>query len=237
MPPSPTQTKGGLRGPDGWFSEREEIIIVNRVLRDDPSKGDMHNRQAVTPKLLWQSLKDYDMWPIYIIGLTWTIPSGPITSYLTLILRGLGFSTITTNLLTVPAQTLFIIMLLIITWVSERINQRLLLGVFGQIWFLIPIVTLAVLPDDAPKWGRYVACLFVVGHVYVHAILVSLTSRNAGSVRTRTVGSALYNMCVQTGSIISSNVSLPSSRLLLCTNESRSTAPTTHRTTDEGIAC
>lgn len=34
-----------------------------------------------------------------------------------------------------------------------------------------------------------------------------MTSRNAGSVRTRTVGSALYNMCVQTSNIISSNVS------------------------------
>lgn len=37
--------------------------------------------------------------------------------------------------------------------------------------------------------------------------LVAITSRNAGSVRTRTVGSALYNMTVQAGSIISSNVS------------------------------
>ena len=37
---------------------------------------------------------------------------------------------------------------------------------------------------------------------------VAMTSRNAGSVRTRTVGSALYNMCVQTSNIISSNVSL-----------------------------
>ncbi|KAA8911561.1 major facilitator superfamily domain-containing protein [Sphaerosporella brunnea] len=206
MPPSPTQTKGGLRGPDGWFSEREEIIMVNRVLRDDPSKGDMHNRQAVTPALLWSSLKDYDMWPIYIIGLTWTIPSGPMSSYLTLVLRSMGFSTLTTNLLTVPAQALFIIILLSITWLSERINQRLLLGVAGQIWVLIPIVVLAVLPADAPKWGRYAACIFVVGQVYVHAILVSLTSRNAGSVRTRTVGSAVYNMTVQTGSIISSNI-------------------------------
>ena len=34
-----------------------------------------------------------------------------------------------------------------------------------------------------------------------------MTSRNAGSVRTRTVGSALYNMAVQTSNIISSNVS------------------------------
>lgn len=39
-------------------------------------------------------------------------------------------------------------------------------------------------------------------------VAVAMTSRNAGSVRTRTVGSALYNMCVQTSNIISSNVSL-----------------------------
>jgi hypothetical protein len=36
--------------------------------------------------------------------------------------------------------------------------------------------------------------------------IVAMTSRNAGSVRTRTVGSALYNMCVQTSNIIASNV-------------------------------
>lgn len=31
LPSSPTNTKGGLRGKAGWFSEREEIILVNRV--------------------------------------------------------------------------------------------------------------------------------------------------------------------------------------------------------------
>lgn len=62
MPAGPCQTANWARGKKGWFSAREEEILVNRVLRDDPSKGSMHNRQPVTPGLLWKSLKDFDLW-------------------------------------------------------------------------------------------------------------------------------------------------------------------------------
>ena len=105
MAASPTQTRSWWR-PKGWFTEREEIIIVNRILRDDPSKGDMHNRQAVDFKLLWKSLLDYDLWPIYIIGLTFQLPTGPPDSYLTLTLRQIGFGTFDSNLLTIPTQVI-----------------------------------------------------------------------------------------------------------------------------------
>lgn len=38
MPASAVETKKWFR-PEGWFNDREVRIVVNRVLRDDPSKG------------------------------------------------------------------------------------------------------------------------------------------------------------------------------------------------------
>lgn len=102
MPASAVQTKTWFR-PNGWFTDREVSIVVNRVLRDDPSKGDMHNREAITPKRLWETLKDYDLWPLYAIGLVAYIPQTPVNYYLTLTLRRLGFSAFNTNLLVIPS--------------------------------------------------------------------------------------------------------------------------------------
>lgn len=101
MVPSITETKARWR-PKGWFSEREEVIAVNRVLRDDPSKGEMHNREGISLKMLWRTLRDYDLWPLYIIGLTFGIPVQPPETYLTLTLRRLQFDTFTSNLLCIP---------------------------------------------------------------------------------------------------------------------------------------
>ena len=72
MPASAVQTKRWFR-PKGWFTTREIGIVVNRILRDDPSKGDMHNRQPVTPRRLWHALKDYDMYPVSISSVSFKI--------------------------------------------------------------------------------------------------------------------------------------------------------------------
>ncbi|EED12304.1 transporter, putative [Talaromyces stipitatus ATCC 10500] len=206
MPASPTQTAGRFRGKNGWFSEREEKIMVNRVIRDDPSKGSMHNRQAITPKLLIEALYDYDMWPIYLVGLVWLIPTNPVNSYLSLELRSLGFSTFHTNLLTIPAYVIFIINLGLFTWLSEKLNQRLLLGAFAEVWNLAMLIALETMPRHESAWARYAVLILLIGSPYMHAAIVAMTSRNSGSVRTRTVASAVYNMTVQTSSIIGANI-------------------------------
>lgn len=60
MVPSITQTKGGFWRRKGWFTPREEKILVNRLLRDDWGKSSLGNRQTLSPKLFWQALSDYN---------------------------------------------------------------------------------------------------------------------------------------------------------------------------------
>lgn len=76
LAPSPTNTAGILRGKNGWFNEREEKILVNRVLRDDPTKGDMNNREGVSLKGLWAAIREKDLWPVYMLGREYMCNSG-----------------------------------------------------------------------------------------------------------------------------------------------------------------
>ncbi|KAF5613359.1 tartrate transporter [Fusarium tjaetaba] len=206
LPPGPTQTASWFRGKDGWFTEREEVIMVNRVLRDDPGKGGMHNRQGLTLKLLWDAFMDYDLWPLYMISWTMLIPTNPVTAYLTLNLKALGFGTFETNLLTIPGYVLFLAHLILISWYSEKINNRMALLLYYSFWCFVLLLTLELLPANASPWAWYSATILMIGFPYIHSINVSLTSRNAGSVRTRTVGSAMYNMICQASSVISSQI-------------------------------
>ncbi|CCF37874.1 major facilitator superfamily transporter [Colletotrichum higginsianum] len=205
MAASPTQTKAWWR-PKGWFTEHEEKILVNRILRDDPSKSDMHNRQAITPKLLLKSLADYELWPIYIFGLLWEIPAGPPDQYLTLTLRELGFDSQNTNLLSIPPQFLGAICMLIMTYLSEIWDTRALFGAFTQLWYLPNLVAMAVLPSNTSPWAQYAVVTVLLSYPSPHAMHVSWASRNSHSVRTRAVSAALYNMMVQLARVIYSNI-------------------------------
>ncbi|KAI9659103.1 MAG: hypothetical protein M1821_002063 [Bathelium mastoideum] len=188
MPASAVQTKTWFR-PNGWFTDREVRIVVNRVLRDDPSKGDMHNRMAITPKRLWAAMSDYDMWPIYLIGLI------------------LGFSTFNTNLLSIPCQVISIFTLLGVTRLSEWVGERSLISSLMNLWVLPCLVALRWWSGtNVNAWGTWALATTLLSYPYTHAIIVAWASRNSGSVRTRSVSAALYNMFVQCGDVIGFNI-------------------------------
>lgn len=203
--PGPTQTKTWWN-PKGYFSEKEEKIIVNRVLRDDPSKGDMHNRQGLSLKMLWQSLKDYDLWPIYAIGLLFEIPTAPPKTYLTLSLKAIKFITFQTTLLSIPVTVFASINLLIVTELTERFHQISLIGLLTQLWTLPLLIILYTSAGSLSPWGLYAVTFVLLGWPSPHAAHVGWCSRLSNTVRTRTVSAALYNITIQLSGIASSNI-------------------------------
>lgn len=133
-----------------------------------------------------------------------------MNQYLTLILKDAGYGTFTTNLLTIPAYCFFILNLLFWCFLSEKLNERFLLCTISQIWVLPLLIALETLPNSRSPWATWILSALIYAEPYIHPLIVAITSRNAGTVRTRTVASALYNMMVQTSNIIGSNVSWPS---------------------------
>ncbi|KAK3502177.1 major facilitator superfamily domain-containing protein [Neurospora crassa] len=162
MPAGPCHTASWFRGNNGWLTEKEEKIIVNR------------------------SLKDFDLWPIYILGLVFQMRMAPIGQYLTLTLRGLHFDTFQANLLTIPYTVIHMITMLGITHLREIFNELTLIAASGQIWALPFLIYLnSVDTAGVNRWVIY---------------------RNSNTVRSRTVSAACYNMFVQAGGIVSSNI-------------------------------
>lgn len=136
----------------------------------------MHNREGLSFKRLWTACLDYDLWPLFILyvlfslfirnqklpdflgirGFTFGIPPGPPTTYLTLSLRNLGFDAFTSNLLTIPSVTIALITALTIVVISEQVNDRAIVAMTENIWILPFLLMLYSLPVDTNPWFTYV---------------------------------------------------------------------------------
>ncbi|KAI0423138.1 major facilitator superfamily transporter [Xylaria grammica] len=208
MPQSPAKTKSWWN-PKGYFAEKEVKIIVNSVIRDDPGKAGMYNRQGLTVGQIWKCAKDYDMWPLYALGLLFGIPKYPVDQYLTLSFRGLGFNVIQSNLLKIPNVVASSITMLLITAVSELVKNRSLVAMAEDLWLLPNFAALIALPDPIAPWSYFAIATVLLSFPYTHPIQVAWTSRNAGSVQQRTVSAAIYNIWVQVSAIIGANVYQP----------------------------
>lgn len=99
---------------------------------------------------------DYDLWPIYILGLLFQIPETTPSQYLTLTLKGLGFDTFKTNLLVIPSTIFHMITMMALTYAGEILGELTLTASFGQIWalpFLIYIYKVDITKIN--KWKAF----------------------------------------------------------------------------------
>jgi hypothetical protein len=88
----------------------------------------------------------------------------------------------------------------------EEFKERSIISSLSNIWILPWLVALVTLPGSAKPWIRYALLSGLLSYPYCHAILVGWNAKKSNSVRTRAVSAAFYNMFVQSGNIIATNV-------------------------------
>jgi hypothetical protein len=146
------------------------------------------------------------MWGLYFIGLIAYIPASPVQGYLTLTLKRLGFSTFNSNMLTIPSAALQIVTMLGLAYSSDYFNERTLHIMFGEIWIMPLLIALLTIPDGGREWGRFSLITLISGYPYFHPLVSSWISENTFDVKKRAITAATYNVIVQIGSLISSQI-------------------------------
>jgi hypothetical protein len=130
-------------------------LLTTAVIRDDPQKGGMYNRQGLSVKQIWHCTKDYDMWPLYALGLLFGLPKYPVDQYLTISFRDLGFNVIEANLLSIPYIAASCVTMFIITAVSELLNNRSFVAMAEDAWLLPCFAALIAMPDPIGPWAYF----------------------------------------------------------------------------------
>ncbi|KAF9511713.1 hypothetical protein BS47DRAFT_1377144 [Hydnum rufescens UP504] len=203
LPASPTQSPAFLRFRS--FSDREEVIMVNRILRDEPAKGKTHRHSVVHLSDVRRALH-YSLWPLYIIGLVTLVPPGTTSQYFSLTLRSIGFDTFRTNLLTIPSSFLLIVNMLWLSLGVKKWGHRAFACFIGELWIFPNLVALAYMPKNASKWAKWAASALTIAYPYWHPVALAWTASNSNDTRTRSISVAIYTSMVSLSGVIASNI-------------------------------
>ncbi|AEY95315.1 FACL203Cp [Eremothecium gossypii FDAG1] len=192
--PSLVETKSLLH-PKGWFTERQELIAVNRLLRDDPSKGDMNNKTGVSAKLFIEALLDYDLWPLYLLALVHFFPEAAAGPYMLIILKDVGFSTFTVQLLSISNFFSNTVAILVMLKIYEVVDERSLLSLVSCVWKLVLLGFLRWWKGAfETRWETYALMVVLLACPYIFPMMFSWASRNSHSIKTRSVSAAVLQV-------------------------------------------
>ena len=109
-------------------------------------------------------------------------------------------------MLSIPSAALQIVLMLGLAKSSEYFNERAFHCLIGEIWSLPMFVALLTLPATSHSWARFTLTTMISGYPYFHPVVSAWISENSFSVKKRAITAATYNVIVQMGSVVGSQI-------------------------------
>ncbi|KAF5593553.1 major facilitator superfamily transporter [Fusarium subglutinans] len=204
-------TAGALGGLLNFGIGHIRIIAPWKLLsKEDREKAVIRVKDNLTGiksnELKWDQFKedltDPKTWFLFFLQIGLNIPNGGITSFRSIILQGIGFSTFQTLLLQMAPYGLQLILVIVCT-VGSRIWEGTR-TYWMMMCFALALVGAALVRElpEHDRWGRYAGTCLMGGYSGCFPLVMSLMSGNVGGFTKKTTVNALVFIAYCAGNII-----------------------------------
>ncbi|KAK1704598.1 high-affinity nicotinic acid transporter [Colletotrichum lupini] len=184
-----------------FLSEKERSEVQRRLQVDS---GHLSNEFNI--KYVWQAIKDWKIYIHMLICMAGFCPIYSIALFLPTIIKNMGYTSNTAQLMSVPPYCFACIFTIAASWYADRVRQR---GIFLMGFQLVGILGFGLLVGTSKSSAQYAGTIFAAIGIYPQIPLgLAWNSSNIGGSLKRGTGIAMQVMGGNCGGIIASYVYL-----------------------------
>ncbi|KAG8624752.1 hypothetical protein KVT40_007819 [Elsinoe batatas] len=185
-----------------FLTSDEKKEIVRRLKQDRSSLSDEFDM-----KFFWAAIKDWKIWCHMFITIGVYTPLYSISLFLPTIVRTLGYTNNTAQLMTVPPYVVGCFFTLGGGYLADKKQTR---GLFMMFFDLMAILGWAMLVGTRNNVVRYIGCFFAVSGIYPNVPQgVAWNGNNIGGSLKRGVGIAMHVGFGNLGGVVAAYIYLP----------------------------
>ncbi|KAM0326527.1 hypothetical protein ACHAQA_006396 [Verticillium albo-atrum] len=188
-----------------FLTDSERRVVLERLQEDRSSLDNDFNM-----KYVGHALTDWKIWVHVLVTICVYTGVYSYSLFLPTIIRDLGYSSGTAQLMTVPPFVVACIICVSAGWYADKLGQR---GIFMIVFMFVAIIGLIMLTVVQNVVVRYVGCFFAAAGIYPSVPQgVAWNSNNIGGGLKRGTGIAMHVGFGNISGIISSYLFLPKDR-------------------------
>lgn len=182
MPPDPIRARG--------FDERERYIAVARLRTNNSGVRNTHFKKQHVLELC----RDEKFWLIFAQAFLSMIASGPVNTFMPIIISGFGYNTLNSLLLTIPAGAVGGTLILLTTYTSYKFRNTRTIAIFScELLVIMSSVLLWKLPRHE-KGGLLFAVYMMTAYSGGWGVIMGLSIANSAGYTKRVVSSSAIHV-------------------------------------------
>ncbi|KAM6502534.1 Major facilitator superfamily domain containing protein [Amanita muscaria] len=181
-----------------FLTAEQTALVLRRIEKD---RGDSVPDPLTCQKVLTH-LSDWTLWASGIMFMCASIPAYALAYYISIVLKGIGWSTAIALLLSAPPYGPAIFTTIFFSWLSDRHKHRAGYILIQAIMCIFGLALMAFTENNAIRY--FGACVLNAGNIGTVPGIIAYASNNVASQSKRSVQSAMTILFAGIGGVLAS---------------------------------